>query len=49
MAQYRLLAEWKEEEQAQWEAAAAAKEDDNLALDRYRKQVRRSLITMCWC
>ncbi len=39
VAQYQLLAEWKVEEQAQWERAAAAKEDDNLALDRYRKQV----------
>ena len=38
-AQYQLLAEWKAEEQAQWERAAAAKEDDNLALERYRKQV----------
>ena len=46
VAQYQLLAEWKAEEQAQWERAAVAKEDDNLALDRYRKQV---LTCACFC
>ncbi len=40
LGQFQLLADWKVEEIQQWVLVSHQKEDDNLALEKYRKQAR---------
>ena len=39
LEQFRLLMSWNADELQQWALAHAQKEDDNLALEKYRRQV----------